>query len=179
MFLSTWTKLRNTLGFGTEQGRRRIAKSRGNWGIETERMENRAMLSASGGLLAVAPVAAEVAVAEPRAKFTAPNVAGHWVISGDVAGEATLTQNKNKVTAVITAEGINITVTKGFTNAHRHELTKTVHVTNPTGVGPKRLAVKVHINFADVANPTTFTGEVEIKSLGLSLNVTGNKTVPV
>lgn len=174
MIVKTWTKWRNALGLETIQATRRVAKARGNWGTETERMENRALLSAVGGRLHPAPLAAEVAAADPKASFTYPNVAGNWTVTGDASGDATLTQTKNKVNATITAMGLEVSMKGKFTKAHPHELSGTAHVPNPiTGKG--KLAVKVHIEFGELSNPTTFTGEVTVVKLGASLNVSGTK----
>ncbi len=171
MIVTTWTKWRNALGFRTTQASRRVAKARGNWGIDTERMESRALLSAAGGLQ---PVAAEVAVAHSKASFSYPSVAGNWTVTGDASGDATLTQTKNKVNATITAMGLDVSMKGKFTKAHPHELSGTAHVPNPiTGKG--KLAVKVHIEFGELSNPTTFTGEVTVVKLGASLNVSGTK----
>lgn len=66
------------------------------WGIASERLEERALLSATG----MEAVTAEVAQ-ESRAAVMYPNVAGNWTftIDNEVDVDAVLTQKKNKVTA--------------------------------------------------------------------------------
>lgn len=175
MIVTTWTKWRNALGLGNIQARRRIAKARGNWGIETERMESRALLSAVGGLVPETPVAAEVATESPRASFTYPNVAGQWHVTGDeIEGDVTMTQKKGKVTSNISIMGISVTMKGKFTAAHPTELSGSTKVANPLG-GPK-VKVDVHIQFAQGANPTTFTGAVTVPSMGITISLTGTKT---
>ena len=177
VMLLTWAKLRNVMGIGNVQARRRIVRAQGCWGTETERMENRALLSAASGLHALSHATAEVA-AEPKAAFSYPNVNGSWHVTGDASGDATLTQTKNKVVSNISAMGINVTMKGHFTKAHSHELSGTAHVANPTGIGPKRLAVKVHIDFgsgSEGQSPNSFEGDVSIARLGVTLHVHGDK----
>jgi hypothetical protein len=140
-------------------------------------MESRALLSAASGLRAASYAPAEVA-AVPRAKFSYPTVNGNWHVTGDASGDASLSQTKNKVVATITTMGISVTMKGRFTKAHSHELSGTAHVTNPTGIGPRKLAVKVNINFgpgSEGQSPNSFEGEVTIKALGTTLNVHGEK----
>lgn len=177
MIVTTWTKWRNALGLGNVQARRRIAKPRGNWGIETERMEGRALLSAVGGLAPEAPVAAEVATETPRASFAYPNVAGQWHVAGEgIEGDVTMTQTKAKVTSDISIMGISVHMKGKFTKAHPTELSGSTKVVNPMGGG--KVKVDVHIQFGQGSNPTTFTGEVTVPSLGVTINLTGSKTSP-
>lgn len=176
---STWKTLRNNLGWGNIQVRRRISKPRGTWGIETERMENRTLLSAAGRLHAHAPVAADVAPAEPRAAFAFPNVNGKWHVTGQpfVSGEATFTQTENQVAAAISGDLLNVNMKGHFTKRHPHELFGTARVPNPiTGNG--KIAVKVHIEFGESTMPVTFSGDVQVKKLGLKLPMSGTYTGP-
>jgi hypothetical protein len=108
-------------------------------------------------------------------------VDGNWDVTGDATGTAHLTQTKNKVSATISTMGIDVTMKGHFTKAHSHELSGTAHVANPTGMGPKKLAVKVQIDFgagSEGTTPATFEGDVTIKSLGANLHVHGEKNPP-
>lgn len=120
-----------------------------------------------------APVAAEVASSDPKASFAYPNVDGNWTVTGDASGDATLDQIKNKVKATITAMNLDVSMKGKFTKAHPHELSGTAHVPNPLGKG--KLAVKVHIDFGESATPASFTGDVTVVKLGVTLNVIGTK----
>lgn len=172
MFISMWKKLCNSLGIGVMPVRRRVDKARGNWGIETERMESRALLSASGLGRGRARdlVSAEVSTVEPRAKFTPPNVAGHWTVSGDIDGTADVVQNGTKLTATVNAMGLTIQTKGRFTNRSQNEISGTTRIANPiTGKG--KLAVKSHINFD---SPGHFVADVHIVKLGVDLtNIVG------
>lgn len=175
MIVTTWTKWRNALGLGNVQARRRIAKPRGSWGSETELMESRALLSAVGGLAREAPVAAEVAIGSPRASFTYPNVAGQWHVTGEgIEGDVTITQTNTKVTSNISLMGIDVTMKGKFKKTAPTELSGSTKVVNPLGGG--KLKVDVHIQFGPGSNPTTFTGEVTVPSLGITIALTGTKT---
>lgn len=177
MVVTTWTKWRNALGFGNVQARRRIAKPRGNWGIEAERMESRALLSAVG-LAPETPVAAEVATESPRASFTYPNVAGQWHVTGEgIEGDVTMTQNNAKVTSNISIMGIDVTMKGKFKKATPTELSGSTKVVNPLGGG--KVKVDVHIQFGPGANPTTFTGEVTVPSFGITIALNGTKNLPM
>lgn len=172
MVQSAWTKLCNALGFGNVEGRRRIAKPRGNWGSETERMESRALLSASGLGHRHSHVAAEVATIEPRAKFTPPDVKGSWTVSGDISGTAEVQQNGTKLTATVNAMGLTIQAKGHFTNKNQHEIFGTTHITNPITQKGK-LTVKSHIDFDA---PDHFVADVHIKKLGVDLtNIEGHR----
>lgn len=180
MFSTGLTQLGRALGLDFAQGRRRKARAEGRFGMETERMESRALLSASSCLN---PVSAEVGRAVAKATFSYPQVDGLWKVTGDATGDAKLTQTKNKVTATITATdmGIEVTAKGKFTKANPHNLIDTVKVTNPTGIGPKKLKVNVNIDFGEGSvgqRPTSFDGTVAVSVPGfdeIKLVVKGTK----
>lgn len=175
MFSTGLTQLGRALGLDFAQGRRRKVRAEGRFGMETERMESRALLSASSCLN---PASAEVGRAVAKATFAYPQVDGTWEVTGDATGTATLTQNKNKVTASITAMGIEVNAKGKFKKATPHNLIDTVKVANPTGIGPKKLKVNVNIDFgagSEGQTPTSFNGTVSISAVGVTLNVHGEK----
>jgi len=181
MSLTTFTSWRAILGLGNTQPRRRLVKAKGNWGIATEHLESRALLSATGSAMIDPPVAAEVAFADPRASFSYPNVAGTWSISGNgVEGTATLSQTKNKVEADLTFSGMPIHLKGKFTKAHPTELFASTRVASPLGGG--KLKVDVHIAFVNgtdpnnqLPQPQALTGDVSVAKLGVNIGVTGNR----
>ncbi len=173
MVFTAWEKLSRVTGLFSGQPRRRVQKLRGKFGIETELMENRALLSAAGGVCPVADAA--VVGRAARASFTPPDVNNStWTISGDATGTAHFTQTKNKVTVDVEALGMSLTAKGRFKASAPNELHGTVRVPNPiTGKG--KLAVKVDITFQNSPTPQTFTGGVSIAKLGVTLNVTGER----
>ena len=173
MVFGTWEKLGRVVGLVSGEPRRRIKKLRGNFGIETELMENRALLSAAVGECPVADAQVNVVERIGRAAFTPPDVNNStWTISGDATGTATFSQNKNAVTVQVNALGMSLTAKGRFKGSAPNELNGTVRVPNPiTGKG--KLVVKVNIEFQNVPTPQTFAGSVSIPKLQLTLNVTG------
>ena len=176
MAFFSWANCYQAWGLMHVEPRRRIAKSRGNCGVETERLESRALLSATGRSRAQCPVAADVAVAVPKAaNFAYPNVDGIWDVTGNaISGVATLVQKNNKVTATIVGPNGTFKLVDKFTAETPHELFDFVKVPNPiTGKG--KLKVDIHINFGTNSTPTSFTGEATVAALEITLPINGTR----
>ncbi len=121
------------LGLSSGRSTKRVAKPRNGWGIETEKLEDRALLSAAGKCAAMADgaVAAEVAKSHSK-KVEIPNVSGIYTVTVNVPqtpqGPVTITddvdftQNKKVITGNLTAQGASADIVgklkgKGLTHA--------------------------------------------------------------
>lgn len=165
MVLSIWQTL-----FGnpasTNRPVKRVVRGGRQWEFGTERLEERALLSA-------VPVAAEVV--HSKAAFTVPNVAGTWDVelTGFGTGSAVFTQKGAKVTATISlSNSPDIKVSGKFTKKHPNSIEDTNKLTLPV-VGT--VVIKTNIVFPNGNDPSTFSGTALVK--GRSVNITGEKQV--
>lgn len=165
---STWRSWISNLKSRARPATKRINRDCGRWELASERLEERALLSA---VTASAPVPAETS--HGKAAFAFPNVAGTWnvAIVGLGTGTATLTQDGTKVSGTINVQGFpEINASGKFTKKHPHSLIGKTKLNLPE-VG--RVVVRSEINFADVPNPTTFTGQTS--ALGQNFAIQGTK----
>ena len=156
---------------------KRIVKSQNGWGIETEQLEDRALLSATGRCAAMADsgVVADVARSHSKA-MEVPNVGGLWsvsVASGELpfSNNVNFIQNGKVVTGSYSSQGATVDITAklkgpGLTQA---KVAATVHFSGQT-FNLKGIQVTYSNNF------TQFDGSKSFPSIGL-VTVHGTRVV--
>ncbi|MDB5334668.1 MAG: hypothetical protein JWN70_287 [Planctomycetaceae bacterium] len=160
---------------------KRISKPRQGWGIQTEQLEDRALLSAATCNMPDPGVKAHVSHADQKAMATFPNVAGHWnvTVTGQVSGTGTIDvvqsgKKHNKITTTVHVAGVPTFETSGTFKA------KTPF--SLSGSSPKLelpgfpIPVKLTLTITFPAgnlNPTTFTGTVTAPFVGTVATISG------
>ena len=170
-----------TLGLSEQPSAKRVVKKRSGWGIETEQLENRALLSASGRGAGNHEAEAHVVGVNRRAPVQFPAISGTWNVTatGDFAGSGVvnITQNGKKVTSTIQIDGLGtFTATGTFRNGKPFELTsKTPRMELPGA--PIKLRLTIAITFPQGnLNPTTFSGQVKVPFAGTVASLTATKS---
>jgi hypothetical protein len=159
---SIWHHCLETLGFAENSAAKRKPRDGRRFGMSSELLESRALLSASS---VVAPDPAEVA--RSKMPFEAPNVAGDWTVTIPGLGDTTavVTQSGAKVTATVTLPVLgNVELSGKFTKHNNHELSGMTRVDVPA-VGKVKVAYS--LEFPEESNPVSLMGEV--KASGRSL----------
>lgn len=134
-------------------------------------MESRALLSAVGGLDALA---AEVATANPKSSVTYPVVAGAWHIAADVPsvgmieGTLQITQKNGKITGDANlGDGVTLHL-KGKINAHELTHIKGKATVNTPLPGFAQIKAPFELDLSN--NDTHFMGTARSKIGEIALN---------
>ncbi len=165
----------------TGQPAKRISKPRQGWGIQTELLEDRALLSAASCDMADPHVKAHVSHATEKAMVTYPNVAGHWnvTVTGQIQGTGTVDivqtgKKHNKIVSTIHVTGFDTFEIKGTFKA---KTPFTLSGSSPKLEVPEfpiPVKLTLTINFpAGNPNPTTFTGTVKAPFVGTVASISG------
>lgn len=150
---------------------KRLSRTPSFAGCGTEKLELRTLLSARG--LADSAVAAEVAPHHAKAKFTPPDVAGTWTVTGGQAGGTlTFTQDGANVTYTGTSDLLPpISGSTKFKSKHVNALVDHTKVQTEAGT----MKVKTVITFApNESEPQTLSGQF-VLGKNNSIPFTGTK----
>jgi hypothetical protein len=168
-------------GVPAVQPTRRVLKVRSGWGIETEQLEQRALLSAANSSAALENPVADVSTVSRKATPTQfPTVSGVWNVtsSGEFSGSGTvtMTQQGAKVTSVVAIEGLEtFTLVGRFKKKSPDELTaKSPRLAVPGFPIDVRLTITITFPSGDL-NPTTFAGDVKAPFVGSVASLAGTK----
>lgn len=163
------------------QPAKRISKPRQGWGIQTEMLEDRALLSAATCDMPDSDVKAHVSHAEQkRMAVQYPNVAGHWnlTITGQFQGTGTVDivqsgKKHNKLVSTIHITGFETFQTQGTLKA---KTPFTITASSPRLDVPEfpiPVKLTLTINFPQGnLNPTTFNGTVKAPFVGTVASIT-------
>jgi hypothetical protein len=163
------------------QPNRRVLKVRSGWGIETEQLEQRALLSAANSSAALENPVADVSTVSRKATPTQfPTVGGVWNVTstGEFSGSGTvtMTQKGAKVTSVVAIEGLEtFTLVGRFKKKSPDELTaKSPRLAVPDFPIDVRLTITITFPSGNL-NPTTFMGDVAVPFVGSVASLDGMK----
>ncbi|MDB5391048.1 MAG: hypothetical protein JWM11_6694 [Planctomycetaceae bacterium] len=168
----------------SERPAKRVLRLRNGWGIETEQLENRALLSAANPNGVVEHTdAADVGIVAPRKAQPVhfPSVQGTWNVTStgefSSSGTVTMTQNGAKVTSVVAIEGLEtFTLVGRFKKKSPNELTaKSPRIAVPDFPVDVRLSISITFPQGNLA-PTSFTGDVRAPFVGSVATLTGIKS---
>ncbi len=164
-------------GFGLRTGSaaRRGRRDARRWGFASERLEERALLSASP----VGPVAAEVKHAKGTKAASLPNIAGDWLLTGIAVNgafnDASLTITQSGKTGKVIAGTANFT---GGSFTFTGKLRPNGHMTGKANIQLGETTLPKQRYFADFTDDfLTFSGEVNLKSLDDLMNIDGVRAV--
>ena len=189
MVRTYWNTLAGNLAATAASPAKRTPLGRNRWGLETEQLESRALLSASALHADDSALPAMIEAAVPRKAAAIQNVAGTWVVTGnglgkltslgDVEGTASFTQQPTKIIMEFSVDGIDATATitlplKGSktTAVIKIEGLAAINVSGTVTknnisfkgkvpVNGKNTPVELAVKFASGENPETFTGTLK------------------
>ena len=190
MIQPNWTALLGKLATTSSASTKRTPLGKNRFGLETEQLENRALLSATAMQDESLAPAALVGAAVPRKVNVPQNVAGTWDLTGTGAGvlksvgtqtgSAVFTQQGSTVVMTLSVAGLEAKATitlplkgsKASANVNIPGLGEfpatgtasknKLSLTGKTEIDGKKVTIKLDLKFASGATPKSFTGTIKV-----------------